>query len=330
MSIGGATPLIYSMIGDLWTPDVRGKVVSFVTLSTSIGTFLGVQIASQIGPVFGWRVPFAVVAVPCLILAPVFYFVTTDPKRGGAENALALDASQTYDEHLTWAKVRALLATPTMVILVFQGIPGSMPWGVMNTYFQDFLVQDLGHNGTTITVQTSSIVGTTFGIGCGLGVIAGGYLTDHLWSKDYRYVSYMMGITTIIGALPIYAIVNAPSTSLVVYTFAVLPSGLLATITGAAVRAVLLNISVPETRGSVFALFTVLNDLGQGLAPLFVAGLIVPLGRISAFDIALGGWFVAGIMLLVSARFVQKDMANMLKLLAAAKIIQVDGPIESV
>ena len=33
----------------------------------AIGTFVGVQIASQIGPVYGWRTPYAVVAVPSLI-----------------------------------------------------------------------------------------------------------------------------------------------------------------------------------------------------------------------------------------------------------------------
>jgi len=40
---------------------------------------------------YGWRVPFAVVAVPSLVLAPLFYFITEDPKRGNAEKALRLD-----------------------------------------------------------------------------------------------------------------------------------------------------------------------------------------------------------------------------------------------
>ena len=41
MSIGGATPLIYSMVGDLYNDELRGKVSAFVTVFGSLGTFIG-------------------------------------------------------------------------------------------------------------------------------------------------------------------------------------------------------------------------------------------------------------------------------------------------
>ena len=335
ISIGGATPLIYSMVGDLYDDRVRGKAISFTTIMISIGQFVGVQIASQLGPVYGWRIPFAVVSIPSLILAPVFYFVTTEPKRGAAERTLQLDETQEYDEAVTWSKIKQLFQTWTVILLVCQGIPGSAPWGVMNTYMQDFIVQNLGAeviNGTivyTISVQESSVVVTTFGVGCGLGLISGGFLTDRLWPLDYRYVTWMMGVTTIVGALPIYAVVNAPDLSLGGLAAIVLPSGFLATFTGAAVRTVLVNVTLPETRGSTFAIFTLLNDLGQGLAPLFVAGLIVTMGRVQAFNISLAGWFLCGALLLSSSFTIVGDMARLNENLNKAKIVLKDDEAQN-
>jgi predicted MFS family arabinose efflux permease len=325
MSIGAASPLIYSMIGDLFNDEVRGKVVGFVTIMVSIGAFLGIQVASQVGPVYGWRAPFAVVSVPTLVLSPIFYWFTEDPKRGNAERQLALDETKEYNEKLDIHKLRKLLSTKTVLLLVVQGIPGSVPWGVIYTYFQDFLVHQIGPQVPGgISVSQSSIVVTTFGLGAGLGVIAGGFLADYLWPIRYEYVPLMMSVSTTLGALPIYALVNAPASSLMVYSLVTIPSGFLATLTSASVRTALINVTVPETRGTTFALLTLLDDLGKGLSPLFVAALIEATGsRYTAFNIALGGWFICGAVLFLSVFTVRKDMMILNERLKEASIVSV-------
>lgn len=53
--------------------------------------------------------------------------------------------------------------------LCLQGLPGCLPWGVMQTYINDYL-----HLNKGLTVELATVVVLLFGIGCGVGVIAGG------------------------------------------------------------------------------------------------------------------------------------------------------------
>lgn len=51
-----------------------------------------------------------------------------------------------YSETLSWAKCKAALRARSNVLLILQGIPGCLPWGVLSTYLNDFLAQ-VGHGG---------------------------------------------------------------------------------------------------------------------------------------------------------------------------------------
>lgn len=55
--------------------------------------------------------------------------------------------------------------------------------------------------------------------------------------------------------------------------------------TGANVRAVLLNVNTPQTRGTAFSVFALADDLGKGLGPFFASGLILALGRTAVWSI---------------------------------------------
>lgn len=49
-----------------------------------------------------------------------------------------------YTETLSWAKCKATLRTRSNLVLILSGIPGCLPWGVLSTYFNDFLSQVKG------------------------------------------------------------------------------------------------------------------------------------------------------------------------------------------
>ena len=274
VSIGGAVPLIMSMLGDstfsvllppcnleprltrltggiVYDDRNRGKAISFVQIMLSLGIMVGQSVAGFIGPadVLGWRAPFAVIASPTFVLAPIFFFTTRDPPRGAKERAIRamLDSSNemnegdVYEEKMDCSKMKILMLNKTALLSFIQGIPGSLPWGVMLVYFQDFLVQDIGPLAPGgITVQESTTVVLMFGVGSGIGLISGGLLADKLWKKDVRWVPLLMAITTAVGALPIYGLINGAPISLLGYAFATLPSGFLASITGTAIRTVLM------------------------------------------------------------------------------------------
>ena len=67
VALGGALPLIFSMIGDMYPAEERSSAASYVGLSTGLGVGFGQALAAYVGGVHGWRLPFVLVAAPCLI-----------------------------------------------------------------------------------------------------------------------------------------------------------------------------------------------------------------------------------------------------------------------
>ena len=76
-----------------------------------------------------------------------------------------------------------------------------------------------------------------------------------------------------------------------------LVGGVFCSVTPPNVRAILLNVNPPETRGSMFAFYSQIDDVGKGGGPALVALLIVSMGRRVAFNVAFSFWFVCGVIL---------------------------------
>lgn len=96
-SVGGAVPLIYSVLGDLFAAEDRHLVSALVSFGTGAGIAVGQAVAGFLGPVYGWRLPFLVVALPALITAAMVLFTVPDPERGAMESSI-MDSQDEQDE----------------------------------------------------------------------------------------------------------------------------------------------------------------------------------------------------------------------------------------
>ena len=61
----------------------------------------------------------------------------------GAQKAYASGAYQ-YSERISLRKAAGLARTRSNLAVVLQGLPGSLPWGVLITFLNDFLSQQKG------------------------------------------------------------------------------------------------------------------------------------------------------------------------------------------
>lgn len=59
-------------------------------------------------------------------------------------------------------------------------------------------------------------------------------------------------------------------------------------------RAILSNVTLPESRGRANSLLNIIDDLGKGLGPFLLSVLISSLGRKTSFNLSLIGWLVGG------------------------------------
>lgn len=87
-ALGGALPLIYSILGDLYAAHDRHWVNALVGIGTGMGISVGQGVAGFLGPTWGWRLPFLVISIPALICAALVSLTVQDPERGGMEEAV--------------------------------------------------------------------------------------------------------------------------------------------------------------------------------------------------------------------------------------------------
>jgi MFS family permease len=317
ISTGGAGPILYSLLGDIFVDEWRGRAASSLVIMSGGGVIVGQLIASTVAPTHGWRAPFIAVSVPAIIFALLFFLVAKEPKRGGAERVLQklveeseIDRAEldTYSEKMTWKKFLALFRSKTVVYLLLLSLPNSLPWGFLIVYAQDFLMHDVGPTlPGGISASESLLVVMIFAISSAIGTIAGGLITDHLWKKNLIMVPIWSAVSTAIGAVPMFVMVNS-RISYVGYCLLVAPSGFLVSIGGVAKTAMLLNCTLPETRGTAFAMNTLLDDLGKGVGSFLIAMLVLGMGRVNAFNFAFGGWILTAFLFALSATTVKMDV----------------------
>jgi len=406
-SVGGALPLVYSVLGDLFEAKDRPAVSALVGMGCGIGISLGQGIAGFLGPRFGWRFPFLVVSIPALVCALLVLWTVKDPVRGGMEEAVIqrrdmgqLMVELTHDNgkdndndndgtlipnssginstiqsttqrrspslvpisphiyppeiqshvsatsrptsrssdvpnssgdnddgirwmseknqrkesptdnyQMDWAShfktLRSLLSCRTVLLTLIQGAPGCVPWGIVNTYLNDYLSEDRG-----MTVQGATLTVLLFGFGNFLGLTVGGVGGKYLYNKSPEYPPILSGTMAILGCLPFWLLINtvdADSSLLEIGCISIL-AGTGSGVTGPIVKSTLQNVTLPNTRGQAFALLNTFDDFGRGLGPVFVAMLIANLGgRTPAFNVGIFGWVICGLVNLLIQCTVVKD-----------------------
>jgi len=331
IAVGGCLPLLFSLCGDLFASTERSYVASFLTISTGAGVALGQVIAGTVGPTYGWRTPFIITSVPAIFFAAIMYAVVDEPKRGAQEEEVHRrmkkraskavvddkDASKSksksddeigddkkeeqdedvevnYTAQMTWKKVRKQMLVKTNMLVLSQGLPGVIPWGVLNSYFVDYL-----HKQRGMRVEMATVAITVYGAGAAVGTILGGYIGQRLYNRKASWLPLLLGASTALGAVPAYYYINVHDygPDRIGLYLTCLIGGVLSSITPPNVRAILLNVNPPELRGSIFAAYTLVDDIGKGAGPAMVAGFIVGFGRRVAFNIAFSFWFLCGIVL---------------------------------
>lgn len=318
IGIGGAIPLLYSLIGDLFEAGQRARATAIIGFAMGAGIAVGQLLAGFVGPEHGWRLPFILVATPNFVLAFVFLFTVDEPVRGSREAALQGVVAEHGGGRVSWEDYKQVFRVPTRALVFLQGIPGTVPWGVFFTFLVDYYAQDKGYSVPTATLLVTGIGGAAI-----LGGLLGGLIGNRLYNKNPAWLPLWCGATTLLGIVPTAALLAFPAhtgggepnitTPLVLGVL----TGLTVAVTGSNVKAILLNVTEPETRGAVFSLYNLADDLGRGLGPFIIGFLVAWFGRDLAFQIATSFWLFCGVILLFMARTFPRDEAALQARLAA-------------
>ena len=270
ISIGGCAPIVYSILGDCFPVTSRVYVTTIMGISMSAGISSGQLVAGLLGPIYGWRSPFIVIAIPAMICAILVFATATEPRRGGTKELLReieiaesggsdqsmmlstndMDSNSSHVEIFQLAKIIDLLRTPTVALCYLQGIPGCVPWSIITVFMSDYLSADRG-----LSISQATYVFTLFGLGGLCGQISGGWIGQALYNRDKRLQCLFMGICTLTAVLPMLSILSTDFLPLegavadetgkipvylpTMFLLSVVFTGFVAAITGPNVRSVL-------------------------------------------------------------------------------------------
>ena len=100
-------------------------------------------------------------------------------------SAAALSSASGGGLHLTAPKGLAgvvaaarVLAVPSGAAAILQGLPGSIPWGVVMVFMVDYL-----HAQQGLSVQFAASIGLAWGVGGAPGVLGGGWFGQYLHDR---------------------------------------------------------------------------------------------------------------------------------------------------
>ncbi|KAL8447086.1 hypothetical protein Emed_004610 [Eimeria media] len=276
LASGGVHPLAYSLVGDWFGPSLRACASAFVLGAAGFGTFCGQCLAALLGSL-DWRWVFLILAAPLLFMAH-FYHLANGRLGGPLTHQMEFGGPREQQE-LTFQGLKGMAKSKTNILMLMQAFPGNVPWGVLVVYLHDFLRTDVG---LTDNVAIAAIVAVAAASFCGM--IVGGIIGGHLYAQSGRKLLRFCAATCLLRCVPCVLIFAFPAVvgkspegpALLLLLVLLLTAAFGSTLPTANIGAVLLNVNTAEVRGTICAIYTVLDDISKAM------GTVVALWLLSA------------------------------------------------
>lgn len=300
IGIGAIIPITYSLLADYFPSNMRSAATGYLGLVVGLGIGGGQLLAGLTGPEYGWKISFIIVSVPNFIFLLLYAIFATEPKRGKS------DKSSADITRINYSIIKDLVSKKTNILVFLQGIAGTVPWSVFFVYLTDYLAQDIGYS-----VQMASLVVFIIGLSAMIGGFSGGLIGNKLYNINPKYQPLLSAVCTFIGMVPTAFLINlnpVGQNASVTYPLVLgVFSGFFITITAPNMKAVLMNVNHPNTRGMAFSIYNLADGLGRGFGPFIISFFILQFGRQWGFNIANGIWFFCGISILLMMKTYSKD-----------------------
>ncbi len=176
-----------AFIADLYPEHRRGRMLSIFYLAIPMGTAMGYVLGGHLGPIYGWRAPFLVAAIPGFLLAAALAFIP-EPMRGNA------DVLTSTPERST---IIGLIHNPAYWTATLGTAMMTFALGGLSVWMPTFLsrVRGLPLNDANILFGEALIVAGF------IATMLGGWLGDHLLRKN-RSAYYLVSAIGMALALP--------------------------------------------------------------------------------------------------------------------------------
>jgi MFS family permease len=311
IGLGGIYPVSYSVLADYFSEQHRSTAAAWMNTAWSVGTVLGVVLAGFLTNKYGWRISFILIGAPNIPIALFFALYAKEPARGRTEEALEdlIQKGLVYKQKINFKDFNIILRIKTNLYLFLQGIPGTIPWGIL-TYWAITFFQVYRH----VSKEMATTIFLVLGVGSTLGGIFFAYVGEWLYKKSPKYMPMLCGIVVLLGIIPTAILINLPVANIKLYMVLGFVTGFLISVATANVPAMIMNVNRPEHRGTVFSVLNITGNLGNGMGPA-IGGLLIPFGYLFVMNFAVSWWVLCGILFLFVAKYIVGDRERLHRLL---------------
>jgi MFS transporter, Spinster family, sphingosine-1-phosphate transporter len=165
----GYAPAAQSLIADLVRPERRATALSIFSLGIPIGMLIGAVAGGWLGQLLGWRMAFVLLGAPGILLALVVGLTLREPARGLTDGMPAMTPPPPFS-----AVVRQLWASPGFAHMAAGAAIASFAGYGLTSFAVPLLMRRYG----LPLAEAATGYGVIAGLSIGLGMAAGGWLSD--------------------------------------------------------------------------------------------------------------------------------------------------------
>jgi MFS family permease len=310
-------PGMYSLISDLYSPKVRGKVYGILQLTQPIGYLIGMVIALMLASVLGgWQNIFIITGSLGIVLAFVIYFFVKDVPRGSGEEELQGVEIQQYK--FNWKSLSEIFKKKSLWMVYAQGFAGVFPWNVITYYIFGYLGTERGYDDTTTLMIMAPAI-----LLMAAGYPAGGWLGDKIFKKfkGGRLVASEIGV--LLGMIGLFLALNTPNEQVLLFGILLCLTAFFMPFASPNIISTMYDVTLPEVRSSAQSVESLIETGGAWTAPI-LAGILADATSVG-FSIKLictGAWALCVVFLLAAIFFIPKDIESLHKQLEARAITE--------
>ncbi|MFB0562455.1 MAG: MFS transporter [Candidatus Lokiarchaeia archaeon] len=199
-----------------------------------------------------WRDGFILLAILSFVAAAVVFFIVKEPTKGATEKELkgVITAEAAEEYKIERKAVGEILRTPTMLVMIVQGMLGYIPWIVVQAWFVHWL-----ESARYISPSEATILFGVLAIGSAIGAALGGLLGDKAEKRSFNKGRLIIAQISVFSGIPLFILILTQEFNILEYTIVAFITALLVTWAGTgAVQPIIANVTKPEVRSTSFSL----------------------------------------------------------------------------
>lgn len=296
-------PGMYSLVSDLFSPKVRGKVYGILQLTQPIGYLIGMVIALMFTTALGgWQNVFFLTGTLGVVLAFVIFFFVKDVPRGSGEDEL--QGVELKQQKFNWKALSEIFKKKSLWMVYAQGFAGVFPWQVITYYIFNYLQKERGYTDTT----TLMIMGPAILL-MAAGYPVGGWLGDKIFKKHQggRLIASEIGI--ILGMIGLFLAIQTPNEQTLFFAILLCFSAFFMPFASPNIVSTMYDVTLPEVRSSAQSIESLIETAGSCSAPI-LAGMLADATSVgnAITVICTGAWILCMIFMLAAIFFIPKDI----------------------